>query len=207
MGNRAMMEKIILRAGRTRHGFADIQKIAEAAFEAGSAKDSFGIAKRLFASEVHQARMVATFIMGRLAAGMKGSLSFLQSQVSNDADWRVQEILAKAFDRYCSDMGYEKALPVIKAWVKDKNPNVRRAVSEGLRIWTSRDYFKNYPEIAVKLLSGLKDDESEYVRKSAGNALRDISKKHKELVRDELRTWDISKKNTGQTYKLASRLL
>jgi 3-methyladenine DNA glycosylase AlkC len=32
--------------------------------------------------------------------------------------------------------------------------------------------------------------ESEYVRKSAGNALRDISRKHKTLVANEVQTWD-----------------
>lgn len=37
---------------------------------------------------------------------------------------------------------------------------------------------------------GLKDDESEYVRRSAGNAIRDISRKEKDLIRRELATWD-----------------
>jgi 3-methyladenine DNA glycosylase AlkC len=101
----------------------------------------------------------------------------------------VQEILAKAFDRYCADIGYEQALPVIKEWLSDSSPNVRRAVTEGLRIWTGRPYFRDHPEIAVQLLSRLRDDESEYVRKSVGNAIRDISKKHKELVRNELQRW------------------
>ena len=56
---------------------------------------------------------------------------------------------------------------------------MRRAVTEGLRIWTGRPYFHNHPEVAIQLLSQLRNDESEYVRKSVGNALRDISKKHK----------------------------
>jgi 3-methyladenine DNA glycosylase AlkC len=54
---------------------------------------------------------------------------------------------------------------------------VRRAAAEGPRIWTTRACFKDHPEVAVSLLSALKDDESEYVRKSVGNALRDISGK------------------------------
>jgi 3-methyladenine DNA glycosylase AlkC len=94
-------------------------------------------------------------------------------------DWRVQEILAKAFDNYCSDIGYEKALPIMRDWIKDPNPNVRRAVTEGFRVWTSRPYFRDHPDIAVQLLSQLKDDDSEYVRRSVGNALRDISRKRK----------------------------
>lgn len=47
---------------------------------------------------------------------------------------------------------------------------------------TSRPYFKDNPNVAIELLSTRKEDESEYVRKSVGNALRDISKKYPELV-------------------------
>lgn len=49
----------------------------------------------------------------------------------------------------------------------------------------------------MKLLSQLKDDESEYVRKSVGNAMRDISKKHKDLIKSELETWNVSNKRIG----------
>ena len=50
-------------------------------------------------------------------------------------------------------------------------------------------------------------DESEYVRKSVGNALRDISRKHKDLIRAEVEKWDTSDKHIKQTYKLASKFL
>jgi len=89
----------------------------------------------------------------------------------------------------------------------DSSPNVRRAVTEGLRIWTGRPYFREHPKVAIQLLSQFRYDESEYVRKSVGNALRDISKKYKELVKDELSTWDITNRGVKQTYKLASKFL
>ena len=98
----------------------------------------------------------------------------------------MQEVLAQGFDWYCRETGYETTLPLIESWLADPNPNVRRASSEGPRIWTSRLYFKQHPEMAVRLLSTLRADPSEYVRKSAGNALRDISRKHNALVRAEL---------------------
>jgi 3-methyladenine DNA glycosylase AlkC len=145
--------------------------------------------------------------LGFVAARSNEALDFLKKTVSKDEDWRVQEILAKAFDRYCSDNGYHKSLPIIEEWLKDGNPNVRRAVTEGLRIWTGREFFKESPEVAVRLLSRLKDDESDYVRRSVGNALRDISKKHKDLIRSELETWNISDKKIEQTYKLAIKFL
>lgn len=60
---------------------------------------------------------------------------------------------------------------------EDECANVRRAASEGLRVWTSRKYFKEHPDVAIRLLASHREGESEYVRKSAGNCLRDISKK------------------------------
>jgi 3-methyladenine DNA glycosylase AlkC len=96
---------------------------------------------------------------------------------------------------------------MIKDWLQDKNPNVRRAASEGLRIWNQRDYFREHPEVAVQLLSKLKDDESEYVRKSIGNALRDISRREKDLIRTELAKWDITNPDVAFTHSLAAKFL
>jgi len=202
-----LIERLIQRVQKTQHGFLDIQKVADEVVDSNTAKDSTGLARELYASEVYQARSLATFVFGRLAAKSNESLDFLRTHVSKDMDWRVQEILAKAFDRYCADIGYERALPVIDEWLVDPNPNVRRAVTEGLRIWTSKPYFREHPDIAVRFLSTLRDDDSEYVRKSVGNAVRDISKKHKDLVRVELQHWDTSNKNIRQTYRLASKFL
>jgi len=57
-------------------------------------------------------------------------------------------------------------------------------------------------------LPGLEEyNESEYVRKSVGNGLRDISRKHRELVKAELQRWDVSSKGIAQTHKLASKFL
>ena len=56
--------------------------------------------------------------------------------------------MAKAFDEFCKKIGYEKALPIIDEWLKNNNPNIRRAVTEGLRYHTSR-------KIRMKLLKEL----------------------------------------------------
>jgi len=202
-----MIERLIQRVQQTQHGFTDIRAAADEVIRANTPGDSIRLARTLFDSNVHQARMLATFILGRLAATSDESLNFLRTRVSRDMDWRVQEILGQAFDNFCSDIGYEKALPIIRDWIEDLNPNVRRAVTEGLRVWTNRPYFRDHPDISVQLLSQLKDDDSEYVWKSVGNALRDISRKHRELVRGELHKWDLSKKSVEKTYRLASKFL
>lgn len=201
------IKKLIQRVQKTEHGFLDIQNAADEVVAVQTVKESLNTAKQLLDSEISQARSLATFILGRLAVNSTESLKILKRRVSRDDDWRVQEILAKAFDKYCTDVGYEQALPVIKEWLSDTSPHVRRAVTEGLRIWTGRNYFRDHPAVALQLLSKLRNDESEYVRKSVGNAIRDISKKHKELVRIELKHWNITDKRVAQTYKLASKFL
>ena len=157
-------------------------------------------------SEVYQVRMYGVFLFGYLSTD-KEILTFMREEVSKDDNWRVQEVLAKSFDEFCKSIGYEKTLTVIDEWLNHDNPNTRRAVTEGLRIWTSRPYFKENPKEAIRRIANLKEDKSEYVRKSAGNALRDISKKFPELIKDELNTWKLENKEINQVYMLANKFI
>ncbi len=91
------IEELIQRVQKTQHGFTDIKRAADDVVTSNATQDSLRMAKHLFTSEVHQARMLATFILGRLAAQSDESLNFLRRQVSQDRDWRVQEILAQAY--------------------------------------------------------------------------------------------------------------
>ena len=159
-----------------------------------------------YKSKVYQVRMYGVFLFGYLSSDIR-ILEFMCDEVSKADNWRVQEVLAKAFDEYCRNTGYESAIPVIDEWLSSDNPNTRRAVTEGLRIWTSRPYFKENPQEAIKRLARLREDASEYVRKSVGNALRDISRKFPELIKEELESWILGSKEIKQVYKLASKFL
>jgi len=159
-----------------------------------------------FKSNVYQVRMFSVFLFGYLSSDEE-ILRFMRDEVSKDDNWRVQEVLAKAFDEFCKQTGYEKSLPIIDEWLINNNPNTRRAVTEGLRIWTSRPYFKDNPNEAIRRITALKDDSSEYVRKSVGNSLRDISKKFPELIKMELSSWKLESREIKQVYKLASQLV
>lgn len=161
----------------------------------------------LYQSDNFQIQEIGIFLLGYAAHEIPESLDFLRNTVSKHQNWKVQEILAMAFDNHCKSIGYENAVPLIIDWLSDANPNVRRAASEGLRVWTSRPYFKDHPSVAIRLLSDRKTDSSEYVRKSIGNALKDISKKHPELVFDEIHKWDVSSKEIKQVYNLAAKFL
>jgi 3-methyladenine DNA glycosylase AlkC len=138
-----------------------------------------------------EVRMYAVQILGHCAASDPRGLSYLYERCGTDAAWQVNEGLAMAFDLYCAAIGYQAALPEIERWLRAPSPAVRRAVSEGLRPWTarSRQYFAANPQAAIAYLGILKDDESRSVQESAGNALRDIGRKHFPLVLTAVRAW------------------
>ena len=188
------------------NGFKEEEKRALADYLSNDNAYTKELAFLAFKSNVYQVRMYSVFLFGYLSS-YEEILIFMRDEVSKDDNWRVQEVLAKAFDEFCKQTGYEKSLPVIDEWLQNTNPNVRRAVTEGLRIWTSRPYFNDNPDEAIKRIATLKEDSSEYVRKSVGNSLRDISKKFPELIKEELDSWDVKSKEIQKVYKLASKFI
>ena len=175
-------------------------------YKAKGAERCKELALLAYSSGVYQVRMYAVFLFGYLSDGEE-ILTFMRNEVSKDENWRVQEVLAKAFDEFCKKIGYEQTLFVIDNWLENGNSNAKRAVTERLRIWTNRPYFKDNPDEAIRRLASLKEDESEYLRKSVGNALKDISKKFPNLIKTELDSWNLSSKESLQTYKFASKFI
>ncbi len=188
------------------HGFKEEEKRALADYKTNDKNYIKRLAFAAFNSDLYQVRMYSVFLFGYLSE-YSDILTYMKDEVSKDSNWRVQDVLAKAFDEFCKKIGYDKSLPVIDEWLGSNNPNTRRAVVEGLRIWTSRPYFKENLNEAIRRIADLKDDPSEYVRKSVGNALRDISKKFPELIRIELGNWKLESKEINQVYTLASKFI
>ena len=188
------------------NGFKEEERRALADYKSNDTEYIKELAFLAYKSDIYQVRMYGVFLFGYLS-DQKDILVFMRDEVSKDDNWRVQEVLAKAFDEFCRKTGYEKALSIIDEWLDNHNPNTRRAVTEGLRIWTSRPYFKDNPNKAIRRIAALKEDTSEYVRKSVGNALRDISKKFPELIKAELNNWKLDSKEINQVYKLASKFI
>jgi len=188
------------------NGFKEQENRALADYKEKGVERCKKLARLAYGSNVYQVRMYAVFLFGHLSDSEE-ILTFMRDEVSKDENWRVQEVLAKAFDEFCKKVGYEQALLTIDEWLKNGNANAKRAVTEGLRIWTNRPYFKDNPDEAIRRLASLKDSSSEYLRKSVGNALKDISKKFPNLVKTELDSWNLSSKESLQTYKFASKFI
>jgi len=62
-------------------------------------------------------------------------------------------------------------------------------------------------EKVIQRLDALKEDSGKHVRKSVGNALRDISKKFPDFICKEVETWSLDSKEIKQVYHLASNFI
>lgn len=106
----------------------------------------------------------------------------------------AMESLKQITQRFTSEFGIrhlllshpQVCLKIMSEWVGHECHHVRRLVSEGSRPllpWAMQlPDFKQNPEWVLPLLEALKDDSSEYVRRSVANHINDISKSHPQLV-------------------------
>lgn len=114
------------------------------------------------------------------------------------------ETLKQMTQRFSSEFGIRHllltephtCLEIMQDWVNHPCHHVRRLVSEGTRPllpWAMQlPEFKAQPNWVLALLSSLKDDESEYVRRSVANHLNDISKTHPDLIADIAQEWVVT---------------
>lgn len=95
------------------------------------------------------------------------------------------------------------------AWANHPNEHVRRLSSEGLRprlpwgqdvMWLKKD-----PTVSLPVLEKLKNDPSEYVRRSVANHLNDISKSHPEWLLEVASSWKGKSQATDALLKHALR--
>lgn len=106
---------------------------------------------------------------------------------------------------------YGKMISRMKKWSKHKNFKVRRLASEGSRPrlpWAMGiPALKIDPSPILPILETLKNDPSEWVRRSVANSLNDIAKDHPELVISLARKWRGISKETDAVIKHGSRTL
>lgn len=111
------------------------------------------------------------------------------------------DLLKDMTKRFSSEFGIryplvhdqDRVLDIISSWLDDPDPAVRRLVSEGTRPrlpWAQQlPRLIADPSPTLPLLHRLRDDPSDYVRRSVANHLNDISKDHPSLVAELATDW------------------
>lgn len=115
-------------------------------------------------------------------------------EISMKAQYELTKRFSAEFSiRYFLDSQPERTLKILKKWMKDKDPHVRRLCSEGTRPrlpWAIRlKQFQKDPAPVLPILETLKDDSDLYVRRSVANHLGDIAKDNLELCLKICENW------------------
>lgn len=96
-------------------------------------------------------------------------------------------------------------------WSQHKHASVRRLSSEGCRPrlpWAiALQDFKRDPSAVLPILENLKQDSSEYVRRSVANNLNDIAKDHPDLILKIVKRWQGTHPDTDWIIKHGCRTL
>ncbi|WP_207429463.1 DNA alkylation repair protein [Pedobacter sp. SYSU D00535] len=105
----------------------------------------------------------------------------------------------------------EETLRRMKIWSLHTNHHVRRFASEGTRPrlpWAMAvPRLKKEPALILEILDNLKNDPSEYVRRSVANSLNDVSKDHPTTVLQLAQKWKGKSQETDALLKHACRTL
>jgi 3-methyladenine DNA glycosylase AlkC len=141
-------------------------------------------------------------------------------ELFGQAHWDLSMLALEEFTKSCTseyavrpflDLEPGRGMKQMLLWAGHENEHVRRLASEGCRPrlpWgMALKKFKKDPSPIIPILENLKDDPSEYVRKSVANNLNDISKDHPELVLDLCESWQGKSANTDRLIKHACRTL
>ena len=107
---------------------------------------------------------------------------------------------------------YEKQMMAqMKKWANSKNEHLRRLATEGCRPrlpWAiGLPKYKKDPSAVLPILEKLKNDKSEYVRRSVANNLNDISKDNPKLVIKLAKEWQGISPETDKLIKHGCRTL
>ena len=114
----------------------------------------------------------------------EASIPALELFTRSSAEFAIRPFIRRYPDRTMAQM---------LAWARSDDKNVRRLATEGCRPrlpWgAALADFKNDPTPILPILHNLKDDPSEYVRRSVANNLNDISKDHPDLALGVAEGW------------------
>ena len=98
------------RVKKIERGVVGIRKAADDVGVRLATPTRLTLARHLIGDPAYQVRALGVFMLGDLAARSAPALKLLRDTVSADDDPRVQQVLAKAFDAYCAEIGYAQVL-------------------------------------------------------------------------------------------------
>ena len=120
----------------------------------------------------------------------------------SSSEFAVRPFIRKYPDRMMAHM---------EKWAESDNHHLRRLASEGCRPrlpWAEAlPEFKKNPGPVMRVLEKLKNDESEYVRRSVANNLNDISKDNPRVTISAAERWMGNNPETDRLIKHACRTL
>jgi 3-methyladenine DNA glycosylase AlkC len=148
-----------------------IGRAAGARLAAWDGKQRAGWLERLARDEKAAARCLACFVMGEIGKTDPGSIVPVAYRLAKDDRWEVRECLANAFDDQIGLAQPEFVYDLMRQWVADPSPNVRRVPTNALMRYGIR-----HPRKVIALMDKLRHDESEYVRKNVKFCLQQIAK-------------------------------
>jgi 3-methyladenine DNA glycosylase AlkC len=137
---------------------------------------------------------------------LENTLEHIKTNYASHSNWEIREISAYTIREGLRTFP-SLTLKILNEWLTDNpNENVRRLVTESIRpmadIRWLRDPYKNDP--IIDILIQLNADKSEYVRKSVGNNIKDLSKYMPIKILDLTENW-IRSTNIPVTDDLASK--
>jgi 3-methyladenine DNA glycosylase AlkC len=170
----------------------------------------------------------ALAILEKVAAGYTSGLfvlgfsfpDFVEVYGQDENNWNISINALEIFTKlWSSEMAVrpfilkdeERMMEQMLIWSKHENEHVRRLASEGCRPalpWAiALPKFKKDPAPVLPILTQLKADPSEYVRKSVANNLNDISKTRPDIVIKIASEWHGENNHTNWIVKHACRTL
>lgn len=172
-----------------------VRLMAQVAVELSESKrNGTALITALSQSPVEKIRGVAAFVVPLLYPDdMKKQLEWLCFTGTLEGTW-PRELSAMILHNLIIQHGVSTVLPLVREWIKDKNPAIRRLVTEAFRprgvMLVHINDLKEDPSPLKKILEPLLDDPSDYVQKSVANNLNDISKDNPEIVLNWTKEWN-----------------
>lgn len=127
--------------------------------------------KRLASDDKAATRCLACVVLGEIGKVDPDSIVATAHKLAADDRWEVRECIANAFDDQIGLKQPEFVYNLMRQWVADPSPNVRRIPTNALM-----RYGIKQPRKVIALMDQLRHDESEYVRKNVKFCLQQIAK-------------------------------